>query len=151
MSGTITTAMATSFKLDCFQGVHQFGTHTLRIALLKSTVTTTYGATCTSYSIVGDDEVAGTTDTNYTTKGAALACASTFPKTSGTGAICDFDDVSWTASTISSSGAVIYNDTNASDKAISVHNFAAVKSSSAGTFTITFPTADTSNAILRLA
>ena len=72
------------------------------------------------------------------------------PTTSGTTAFTDFADLSFTTATITAMGALIYNDTN-SDKAVCVLDFTSNKTSTAGTFTIQFPTADASNAIIRIA
>lgn len=84
----------------------------------------------------------------YTTGGAALT--SVTPTSSGTTAFCDFSDVTFSSSTITARGALIYNDTN-SDKSVLVLDFGADKSSSSGDFVIVMPAADASNAIIRIA
>ncbi len=145
-----TTAMCTSFKSELMQALHNFllsGGNTFKIALIKSGMAGTYGAATTNYSNVtgNTDEASGT---GYTAGGATLTRVD--PTTSGTTAYTDFADASWTTATISAAAALIYNTTNGS-RAVSVHDFGGTVSSTAGTFQITFPTPDASNAILRLA
>lgn len=145
-----TTAMCTSFKSELMQALHNFlltGGNTFKIALIKSGMTGTYGAATTNYSNVtgNTDEASGT---GYTAGGATLTRVD--PATSGTTAYTDFADASWTTATISANAALIYNTTNG-NRAVSVHDFGGTVSSTAGTFQITFPAADASNAILRLA
>lgn len=140
----ITTAMCTSYKSELMQGLHD---HTLttgnvfKIALYTSTAT--LDATTTAYSAT--NEASGT---GYTAGGANLTNVT--PTTSGTTAYTDFGDQTWSSSTITARGCLIYNSTN-SNRAVSTHDFGSDQSSSSGNFTITFPTADTTNAILRLA
>ena len=146
----ITTAMTTSFKQELFEALHDFnasGGNTFKIGLFKQTVTGTYGAATTNYSTVtgNSDEAAGT---GYSAGGTNLTNID--PTTSSTTAFCDFSDVTWSTSTIDADGAFIYNSTNG-NRMVSVHDFGGTRSSSAGDFTIQFPTADASNAILRLA
>jgi hypothetical protein len=104
--------MATSFKQEILQGVHNF-----------------------------------TTGTGNTFK---LALYDT-PSTSGTTALTDFDDITFTSATITARGALIYNDTAAGDPAVVVLDFGSDKASTAGDFQIVFPAADASNAIIRIA
>lgn len=141
----ITQAICTSFKSEVMQGLHDFTTSTgdaFKIALYTSTAT--LDATTTVYSAT--NEVSGT---GYTAGGAALTNVT--PTTSGTTGYTDFADVSWTTATISGiRGALIYNSTNG-NRAVAVLDFGGDQSVSAGTFTIQFPTADASNAILRIA
>ena len=85
----------------------------------------------------------------HTTAGGATLTSVT-PTTSGTTAICDFADVSYTSASFTANGALIYNDTQ-SDKAVAVIAFGSDKTVTSGTFTIQFPTADASNAIIRIA
>ena len=73
------------------------------------------------------------------------------PTSSGTTAFLDFADFTFSAATITARGALIYNDTAAGDPAVAVLDFGADKTSTAGDFTIIFPTADASNAIVRIA
>lgn len=140
----ITQAMCTSFKKEILTATHDFTAttgDTFKIALFTSTAT--LSASTTAYSTT--NEVSGT---GYTAGGASLT--SVTPTTSGTTALCDFSDVTWSTSTITANGALIYNSSK-SNKAVVVLAFGADKSSSAGDFTITFPTADASNAIIRIA
>jgi len=145
-----TTAMCTSFKSELMQALHNFlltGGNTFKIALIKSGMAGTYGAASTNYSnITGNsDEASGT---GYTAGGATLTRVD--PTTSGTTAYTDFADVSWSSATISSAAAMIYNTTS-SNRSVSVHDFGGTVTSTNGTFQVTFPTPDASNAILRLA
>tara|TARA_E500000318_G_C3487725_1_gene183054 strand:- start:200 stop:637 length:438 start_codon:yes stop_codon:yes gene_type:complete len=144
---SITTAMTTSFKQELLQGLHDLDGHTLKLALIKSGESGTYGAASTNYSdITGNsDEASGT---GYSSGGATLGSVSI--ALDGTTATVDFADVSFTNSTISAAGAMIYN-TSASNRAIAVISFGGTVASTAGTFTVTMPTADASNAIIRLA
>ena len=144
---SVTTAMTTSFKQELLQGLHDLDGHTLKLALIKSSESGTYGAASTNYSdITGNsDEASGA---GYSSGGATLGSVAI--TTSGTTAFVDFADVSFSNSTISASGAMIYNS-SASNKAIAVISFGGTVASTAGTFTVTMPTADSSNAIIRLA
>lgn len=140
----ITTAFCTSFKQQLMQGQHNFTLttgNTFKIALYTSSAT--LGATTTAYSAT--NEVSGT---NYTAGGNTLTNVT--PTTSGTTAYTDFADTTWSASTITANGALIYN-ANASNAATVVLAFGSDKSSSNGDFTIVFPLADASNAIIRIA
>jgi len=146
----ITQAMCTSFKVELLNGIHAFGTTVTRgattadsmyIALYTSSAT--LDATTTAYSVT--NEVSGT---GYTAGGNALTAVA--PTSSGTTAFTDFNDPTWSTATITARGALIYNSTQ-SDKAVAVLDFGADKTSTAGDFTIVFPTADASNAIIRIA
>jgi len=140
----ITQAMCTSFKQELLTGTHNFTTssgNTFKIALYTSSAT--LGASTTAYATT--NEVSGTA---YTAGGATLTNVT--PTTSGTTALTDFADTTWSSSTITARGALIYND-SVSDKAVLVLDFGSDKSSSSGDFTITFPTADASSAIIRIA
>ena len=103
----------------------------------------TLNASTTAYSTT--NEVSGT---GYSAGGATVANVSV--NTSGTTAFIDFDDVAFSSSSITARGALLYNS-SASDKAVAIFDFGADKSSSSSTFTITIPTADASNAIVRIA
>ena len=144
---SITTAMTTSFKQELLQGLHDLDGHTLKLALIKSSESGTFGAASTNFSNITDssDEASGT---GYSSGGATLGSVSIV--LDGTTATVDFADVSFTNSTISAAGAMIYN-TSASNRAIAVISFGGTVASTAGTFTVTMPTADASNAIIRLA
>lgn len=140
----ISTAFCTSFKQGLLQGLHDFdnpGGNTFKIALYTSSAT--LGASTTAYSAT--DEITGT---NYTAGGNTLAAVT--PTTSGTTAFTDFADTTWSASTITANGALIYN-ANASNASTVVLAFGSDKSSSNGDFTIVFPAADASNAIIRIS
>jgi len=136
--------MCTSFKQEILVGTHNFTAtsgNTFKLALYTSSAS--LGASTTAYST--SNEVSGT---GYTAAGAALT--SVTPTTSGTTALCDFSDLTFSSSTITANGALIYNDTQ-SDKAVCTLAFGGDKTSTAGDFTIQFPTADASNAIIRIA
>jgi hypothetical protein len=141
----ITQAMCTSFKQELMEAKHNFlssGGDTFKIALYTSTAT--LSAATTAYSAT--NEVSGT---NYTAAGNTLTRVD--PASSGTTAFTDFADTTWSTSTITARGAVIYNDTAAGDPSVIVLDFGADKTSTAGDFTIAFPTADASNAVIRIA
>jgi len=141
----ITQAMCTSFKKELMEAKHNFllsGGNTFKIALYTSSAT--LSAATTAYSAT--NEVSGT---NYSAAGNTLTRVD--PATSGTTAFTDFADTTWASSTITARGAVIYNDSASGDPSVIVLDFGADKSSSAGDFTIAFPTADASDAIIRIA
>lgn len=146
-----TTAMCTSFKVEVLRAQHNFlltGGNTFKMALIKSGMVGTYGAASTNYSnITGNsDEASGT---GYTVGGATLTRVD--PTSSGTTAYTTFSSpVTWSTATISAAACMIYNTTN-SNSSVSIHDFGGTVSSTAGTFTVTLPTADASNAILRIA
>jgi hypothetical protein len=143
----ITSAICTSFKQEILVGTHNFTAtsgDTFKIALFTSDAT--LGASTTAYST--SNEITNSSGTAYTAGGATLT--SVTPTTSGTTAFCDFADVSYTSASFTANGALIYND-DQSDKAVAVIAFGGDKTVSSGTFTIQFPTADASNAIIRIA
>lgn len=140
----ITQAMCTSFKQELMQALHDFdnpGGNTFKIAMYTSSAT--LGASTTAYSAT--NEVTGT---NYTAGGNTLSAVT--PTSSGTTAFTDFADTTWTSATITANGALIYNNTNA-NRAVAVLAFGGDKTSTNGDFTIVFPAADASNAIIRIA
>ena len=140
----ISQAMCTSFKQELLTGTHDFTNSTgdtFKIALYTSSAT--LGAATTAYSVT--NEVSGT---GYTAGGNTLTNVT--PSTSGTTAFTDFADTTWSSATITARGALIYNSTD-SDKAVVVLDFGSDKTSTNGDFTIQFPTADASNAIIRIA
>lgn len=140
----ITTAVCTSFKVEIFTAAHDFTASTgdtFKVALYTSSAS--LGAATTAYS--GTNEVAN--GNGYTTGGEALT--SVTPTSSGTTAILDFADVSWTSATFVTRGMLIYNDTHGSNAAVAVWDFGSDQTVTAGTLTIQFPAADASNAILR--
>jgi len=141
----ISQAMCTSFKQELLQALHDFdnpGGNTFKIALYTSSAT--LGAGTTAYTT--SNEVASTG--NYTAGGNTLSAVT--PTSSGTTAFTDFADTTWSAATITANGALIYNSTN-SDRAVAVLAFGGDKTSTNGDFTIVFPAADASNAIIRIA
>jgi|TARA_R100001129_G_scaffold186400_1_gene177967 hypothetical protein len=141
----ITQAMATSFKKELLEAVHNFknsGGSTFNIALYTSSAS--LGAATTAYTT--SNEVSGT---NYTAKGNSLTRVD--PSSSGTTGFTDFADTTWSSATITARGAMIFNDSASGDPAVVILDFGADKTSTAGDFTIQFPTADASNAIIRIA
>lgn len=142
-------AMLTSFKQEILVATHNFtnAAHAFKLALYKAAASIgTHGAADTNYSSMSTDELGATG--GYTAGGAALTNVT--PTTSGTTAYADFSDVSWASATFTTSGGMIYN-TSASNKGVSNHNFGGDQTVAAGTFTVVFPVADASNAIIRIA
>jgi hypothetical protein len=145
----ISQAMCTSFKQELLEGKHNFlasGGHTFNIALFTSSAT--LGASTTDYSTT--NEASGT---NYTAGGQALSNVN--PTTSGTTAFTDFADEVFSNVTVTARGALIYNTTtgggSSTTDSVVVLDFGADKTATSGDFTIQFPTADASNAIIRIA
>lgn len=142
----ITTAMCSSFKQELLGGVHDLDTDTLKIALIKNSPSGTYGVATTNYSdVTGNSDEA--TGTNYSAGGQNLDSASI--SLSGTTAFVDFADEVFSNLTISADGAIIYNSSQA-NKAIAVFDFGGTITSTAGDFTVVFPAADASNAVIRI-
>ena len=138
----ITQAVCNSFKQELLQGLHDLDGHTLKLALYTSRAT--LGPTPTAFSTT--NESSGTT---YTSGGATIANVAV--AVSGTVAYVDFDDVSFSSATISdAAGALIYNS-SASNRAIAVIDFGSTKSVSAGTLTISLPSASASTALIRIS
>jgi hypothetical protein len=147
----ISQAMCTSFKVQILNGIHAFGTSVVRAATTADTFkialytsSATLGASTTVYS--STNEVPN--GSGYTTGGNTLTTVA--PTSSGTTAFVDFNDTTWSTATITANGALIYNSTQG-DKAVAVLAFGGDKTSTAGDFTIQFPAADASNAIIRIA
>ena len=139
----ISQAMCTSFKKELMEAKHNIlnsGGNTFKIALYTSSAS--LGASTTAYT--SSNEVSGT---NYSAKGNTLTRVD--PSTSGTTALTDFADTSWSTATITARGALIFNEDTSGDT--SVLDFGGDKTATAGTFTIAFPAADASNAIIRIA
>ena len=137
--------MCTSFKKELLYGVHDFDLSsgdTFKIALYTNSAS--FNAATTAYTT--SNEVTGT---GYTAGGNTLTRVD--PTSSGTTAFTDFADTTWSSSTITARGALIYNDSAAGDPAVIVLDFGADKTSTNGDFTVVFPTADASNAIIRIA
>ena len=136
--------MCTSFKAELMRAVHNFTTSTgnvFKIALYTNSAS--FSAATTAYTAT--NEITGT---GYTAGG--LALTNVTPTTSGTTALTDFADATWTTATITARGALIYNSSAAGNPSVIVLDFGSDKTSTAGDFTIVFPTADASNAIIRI-
>tara|TARA_R110001599_G_scaffold23686_1_gene86481 strand:- start:147 stop:578 length:432 start_codon:yes stop_codon:yes gene_type:complete len=141
----ISQAMCTSFKIALLDGEMDFSSNTgqtFKIALYTSSAS--LGATTTAYA--NTNEVSGT---NYTAGGNTLSISAN-PAASGTTAFLDFADTTWSNATITARGALIYKS-GGSNPAVAVLDFGADKTSTAGDFTVQFPAADASNAIVRIA
>jgi len=148
----ITSAVCTSFKVLALKGQMDFTASTgdtFKIALYTSSVT--LGASTTDYSAT--NEITNTSGTAYTAGGAALT--SVTPVADSTTAVCDFSDVSWTSASFTANGCLIYNTTTGTGTgttdAVAAVAFGGDKTVSSGTFTIQFPAAAASTAILRIA
>lgn len=142
----ITQAVCTSFKVALLDGEMDFSSDTtdvFKIALYTSSAT--LGASTTAYSATNEVSGAG-----YSAGGNTLTISAN-PASSGTTAFLDFADTTWSSSTITARGALIYKADGVTNPAVAVLDFGADKSSTSGDFTIVFPTADASNAIIRIA
>ena len=140
----ITSAIATSFKQELLVGTHNFTAssgNSFKLALYTSSAT--LGAGTTAYVTTGQ-----ASGTNYTAGGSALT--SVTPTPSGTTAVCDFADLPFGTATVTARGCLIYNDTQ-SDKAVCAIDFGGDKTSTAGDFTVVFPSPTATGAIIRLA
>lgn len=138
--------MCTSFKVELMRAVHNFTTgtgNTFKLALYDNTPSFT--AATTAYTASGEVANSGT----YSAGGGTLTNVT--PTSSGTTAFTDFADLSFTSATITAFGAMIYNDSAAGDPAVCILDFGGAKTSTNGTFTIIFPTADATSAIIRIA
>jgi hypothetical protein len=138
----ITQTMCSSFKQQILLGEQDLDTDVIKIALYTSSAT--LGATTTVYTTTSEVSSSGT---NYTAGGNTLTGA--VVTLDGTTAIVDFNDTTWTSSTITARGALIYNSTKA-NKAIAVLDFGADKTSTSGDFTINFPAAAAGSAIIQV-
>ncbi len=138
--------MCTSFKVELLKGVHDFtnGTgDTFKLALYDNSAA--FEASTTAYTASNEVGASGT----YSAGGGTLTNVT--PTSSGTTAFTDFADISFTSATITAYGALIYNDTEAGDPSVCVLDFSGAKTSTNGTFTVIFPTADSTSAIIRIA
>lgn len=141
----ITQSLATSFKVDLLSGTMDFtaGTgDTFKMALYTSSAT--LGPTTTAYSAT--NEISGT---GYTAGGNTLVVSQS-PTSGGTTAFISFNNTSWTSASFTCRGALIYNSTD-SNKAVAIFDFGSDKTVVAGTFTVSFPVADSTNAVIRIA
>lgn len=137
--------MCTSFKKELLEGVHNFknsGGSTFKLAMYTNSASFT--AATTAYTT--SNEISGT---GYTAGGGTLTRVD--PTTSSTTAFTDFADLTFSSSSLTARGALIYNDSASGDPTVVVLDFGGDKTSSSGDFTIVFPTADASNAIIRIA
>jgi hypothetical protein len=138
--------MCTSFKVELMQAVHNFTTgtgNTFKLALYDNSASFT--AATTAYTVTNEVANSGT----YAAGGGTLTNVT--PTSTSTTAFTDFADLSFTSATITAFGAMIYNDSAAGDPSVCILDFGGAKTSTAGTFTIIFPTNDSTNAILRIA
>ena len=137
--------MCTSFKVEILKAVHNFTLstgNTFNIAMYTNSASFT--AATTAYTSA--NEVTGTA---YVAKGNTLVNVT--PVSTSTTAFTDFGDSTWSSSTITARGAMIFNDTATADPSVVILDFGSDKSSSSGDFTIVFPTGDSTSAIIRIA
>ena len=137
--------MCTSFKSELMKATHNFtnGANVFKLALYTNSASFT--AATTAYTATNEVSNSG----SYSAGGGALTNVT--PTTSGTTAFTDFNDLTFTSASITARGALIYNDTASGDPTVVVLDFGADKTSTSGDFQIVFPTADASNAIIRIA
>lgn len=138
--------LCTSFKVELMKSIHNFTTstgNTFKLALYDNVAAFT--AATTAYTSTNEVAPSG----SYSTGGGALTNVT--PTASSTTALTDFADLSFTSATITAYGAMIYNDSAATDPSVGILDFGGAKTCTSGTFTIIFPTADATNAILRIA
>ena len=143
----ITSAICNSFKQEILVATHDFTASTgdtFKIALFTSSAT--LGASTTAYSAT--NEITNDAGSAYTAGGEDLT--SVTPVLDSSTAVCDFSDVSWTSASFTANGCLIYNSSQ-SNKAVCAIAFGGDKTATNGTFTVQFPTADASNAIIRIA
>ena len=143
----ITSAICNSFKQEILVATHDFTSSTgdtFKLALYTSSAT--LGASTTAYA--DTNEITNTAGTAYVAGGQDLT--STTPVLDSSTAVCDFNDISWTSASFTANGCLIYNSSK-SNKAVCAIAFGSDKTVTTGTFTIQFPTADSSNAIIRIA
>ena len=144
---TISSAVCNSFKQEILVGTHNFTAssgNAFKLAMYTSSAS--LGAGTTAYA--STNEISNTSGSAYSAGGKTIV--SVTPALDGSTACCDFADISFTSASFTANGCLIYNDTQA-DKAVCVVAFGSDKTVSSGTFTIQFPAADASNAILRIA
>tara|TARA_A100001391_G_C4886644_1_gene229681 strand:+ start:11 stop:448 length:438 start_codon:yes stop_codon:yes gene_type:complete len=143
----ITSAICNSFKQEILVGTHDFTASsgdTFKLALYTSSAT--LGAGTTAYATT--NEITNTSGSAYSAGGKSLT--SVTPVLDSSTAVCDFSDISWTSASFTANGCLIYNSSQ-SNKAVCAIAFGSDKTATNGTFQIQFPTADASNAIIRLA
>lgn len=140
----ILQGLCTSFKTELLTGTHDFTASTgdtFKIALYTSSAT--LGPSTTAYTTTG--EVSGT---GYSAGGATLSQVT--PTSSGTTALVDFADVTWSTATITARGALIYNSSK-SNRAVMVLFFGTDRSTTAADFTVTMPSPTATEALIRIA
>ena len=141
----ITSAVCNSFKTEVLKAVHNFTESANEFKLALYTSSATLNKSTTAYT--SSNEVAN--GNGYTTKGNALT--SVTPVADSTTAVCDFADTSFTSASFTARGCMIFNDSASGDPSCVIVDFGSDKTVTSGTFTIQFPTADASNAIIRIA
>ena len=144
----IASAICNTFKTEVLKAVHNFTAssgNTFNLALYTSSAS--MGAATTAYTTT--NEIANTAGSAYSAKGKALT--SVTPVLDSSTAVCDFANISWTSASFTANGCLIFNDTASGDPGVCVIAFGGDKTVSSGTFTIQFPAADASNAIVRIA
>jgi hypothetical protein len=144
----ITSAVCNSFKTEALRAIHNFTAstgNTFNLALYTSSAT--LNKSTTAYA--STNEITNASGSAYSAKGIALT--SVTPALSTDTACCDFANISWTSASFTANGCLIFNDTAAGDPAVCAIAFGGDKTVTSGTFTIEFPAADASNAILRIA
>ena len=144
----ITSAICNSFKQDILEAEHNFTAstgNTFNLALYDSDAS--LGAGTTAYS--SSEEITNTSGTAYSAKGKALT--SVTPTLDSSTAVCDFADISWTSASFTARGCLIFNDSHATDASVCAIDFGGDKTATSGTFTIQFPAAAASTAIIRIA
>ena len=144
----ISSAICNTFKTEVLKAVHNFTAssgNSFKLALYTSSAS--MGASTTAYATT--NEIANTSGSAYTAGGKALT--SVTPVLDGSTAVCDFANISWTSASFTANGCLIFNDTASGDPGVCVVAFGGDKTVTSGTFTIEFPAADASNAIVRIA
>ena len=144
----ITSAVANTFKTEILKAVHNFTAtsgNTFNLALYTSSAT--LSASTTAYS--SSNEITNSSGTAYSAKGKALT--SVTPVLDSSTAVCDFANISWTSATFTANGCLIFNDSASGDPAVCAVAFGGDKTVSSGTFTIQFPAAAATTAIVRIA
>ena len=144
----ITSAICNSFKQEILEAEHNFTAstgNTFNLALYDSDAT--LGAGTTAYTT--SEEITNTSGTAYTAKGKALT--SVTPTLDSSTAVCDFADVSWTSASFTARGCLIFNDSHSTDASVCAVAFGGDKTVSSGTFTVQFPAAAATTAIVRIA
>ena len=144
----ITSAICNSFKTEILTAVHNFsasGGNTFNLALYTSSAT--INKSTTAYSAT--NEISNTAGSAYSAKGNALTNVT--PVLDSDTAVCDFANVSWTSATFTANGCLIFNDSASGDPSVCTIDFGGDKTVTSGTFTIEFPAAAASTAIIQLA